>query len=288
MTRIAFLGLGAMGSRIAARLLSEGFDLTVWNRDPAKAVLLGDAGAHVAGSARAAATGADVVISMVTDDEAARSVWLDPTSGALAAMKPGSVALEMSTVTPDWVRELAKEADRTGVMALDAPVAGSRPQAEAGQLVLMVGGDAAVLDQVRPVLEPMAANVLPAGPAGRGAELKLAVNTYFAAQLASLAELLGFLTRSGFEAGEAAELLAAFPVVAPPLAGAARMMAAGNSAPMFTIDLIEKDLGYVLAAGEAAGASLPGAAHARAVFQQAQAQGLGAANITGLARVFAV
>jgi 3-hydroxyisobutyrate dehydrogenase-like beta-hydroxyacid dehydrogenase len=151
----------------------------------------------------------------------------------------------------------------------------------------MVGGEAEALDAVRPTLTPLAARVLHAGPSGHGALLKLAVNTLFAAQLASVAELLGLLSRNGLGRDKAAELLAEFPIVAPPIAGAAKMMAAGNTTPMFTIDLIEKDLGYVLDAAHASGSRIPGAEAARAAFRQAQALGLGQANVSGLAAVFA-
>jgi 3-hydroxyisobutyrate dehydrogenase len=286
MNTIAFLGLGAMGSRMALNLVKAGFAVTVWNRDAEKAARLGHAGARIAGSPRAAAQGADLVFSMVTDDRAARAVWLDPVTGAAAGLKRGAVAIESSTVSPGWVRELGDAVATAGARLLDAPVAGSRPQAEAGQLVFMVGGDADALDAVRPALAPLAAKVVHAGPIGHGALLKLAVNTLFASQLESVAELLGFLGRNGFGRLQAAELLAEFPIVAPPIAGAAKMMASGNTTPLFTIDLIEKDLGYVLDAAEASQSSLLGAEAARTAFRQAQAQGLGQANVTGLAAVF--
>ena len=142
----------------------------------------------------AAAAGADVVFTMVTDDAAARQVWLDEAAGALHGLKPGAIAIESSTVTPAFVRELAARVAAREARFLDAPVAGSRPQAEAGQLVFMVGGEAGTIAAARPLLEVLGARVIPVGTAGQGAVLKLAVNTLFAAQLASLAELLGFLS----------------------------------------------------------------------------------------------
>jgi 3-hydroxyisobutyrate dehydrogenase-like beta-hydroxyacid dehydrogenase len=276
-----------MGSRMAASLARAGHAIAVWNRDPAKAEPLGHAGATLAGNPRAAASGADFVFSMVTDDAAARDVWLDPETGALTGMKAGTVAIECSTVTPAWIEELGAAAARKGVSLLDAPVAGSRPQAEAGQLVFMVGGDASAFARVEPLLAPLAAKAIHVGGPGQGAVLKLAVNALFAAQLASVAELLGFLSRNGFEAGRAAELLGAFPIVAPPIAGAAKMMATKNTTPLFTIDLIEKDLGYIIDTARASGADLPGASSARASFQRARELGLGRSNVSGLAAVFA-
>jgi 3-hydroxyisobutyrate dehydrogenase len=287
MSKIAFLGLGAMGSRMAINLARAGHEITVWNRDPTKAGAVCAHGAVVAGSPHAAAVGADFVFSMVTDDQAARVVWLDRADGALQGLKSGAIAIECSTVTPAWVRELAAAVSGTGAALLDAPVAGSRPQAEAGQLIFMVGGSKAAFLSVEPVLSPMSAKAIYVGEVGQGAVLKLAVNTLFAAQLESVAELLGFLSRNGFAADQAAELLSAFPIVAPPIAGAARMMAAGSTTPLFTIDLIEKDLSYILETARSSGADLPGAQSAHDAFQRAQKQGLGQANISGLAAVFA-
>lgn len=287
LPKIAFLGLGAMGSRMALKLLEAGYAVTVWNRDAAKAGLLGQKGATIAGNPKAAAEGADLVFSMLTDNNAARHVWLDPASGAVNGLKHGAIAIESSTVTPAWIKELDHAVSARGAALLDAPVAGSRPQAEAGQLVFMIGGSADTFEMVKPHLAPLSANVIHVGGTGQGAVVKLAINTLFAAQLASIAELLGFLSRNGIEAEQAAGLLASFPIVAPPIAGAAKMMAAKNMAPMFTIDLIEKDLGYIIDTAEASGASLPGAAGARDAFRKAQAMGLGQANISSLASVYA-
>ncbi|WP_141211394.1 NAD(P)-dependent oxidoreductase [Rhodoferax sp. TH121] len=287
MQTIAFLGLGAMGARMATQLVKAGYPVTVWNRDPAKAAPLLALGATLAATPRAAVQSAAVVISMVTDAVAARSVWLDAHTGAVAALQPKAIAIECSTVTPAWVRQLAESVQSHGAQLLDAPVVGSRPQAEAAQLVLMVGGESLALEQVRPVLATMAAKVLHVGAVGQGAVFKLAVNALFAAQLHSVAELLGFLTRNGYAPDQAAHLLGEFPIVAAPIAGAAKMMAAGNTAPLFTIDLMEKDLGYLLDTARASGAKLPSAETARAAFQGAQQLGLGRANVTGLATLFA-
>lgn len=286
MQRIAFLGLGAMGARMAMHLVKAGYPVTVWNRNPAKAAPVQQSGAALASTPGDAAQDADVVISMVSDDPAARSVWLDAQTGAAARLQPNAVAIECSTVTPAWVRQLAGVVQSRGATLLDAPVAGSRPQADAAQLMFMVGGDADALTRVKPVLGTMGAKVLHVGAVGQGAVLKLAVNALFAAQLHSVAELLGFLTRNGYTPGQAADLLAEFPIVAAPIAAAIKVMAARNTAPLFTIDLIEKDLGYLLDTAQASGAELPGAAVARTTFQLAQQLGLGAAHLTGVAAIF--
>src|SRR5690606_22622093 len=138
-TRVAVLGLGLMGSGMAHNLQRGGVQLTVYNRSRGKAEGLARAGAQVAETPGSAAEDADVVISMVADDAASREVWLGE-DGALARMKPGSVAVESSTVTVGWVRDLRRAAEARGVALLDAPVTGSRDQAAGGQLLFLVGG----------------------------------------------------------------------------------------------------------------------------------------------------
>ena len=145
MSKVAFLGLGAMGSRMAANLLKAGHAVTVWNRSPAAAEALVASGARKASSPMAAAESADFVFAMVCDDDASQNVWLDSTNGALAGMHPGAVAIESSTLTPEWIRELSEHFRAKGISLLDAPVSGSRPQAEAAQLVYLIGGDAKAL-----------------------------------------------------------------------------------------------------------------------------------------------
>ncbi|GAB4184646.1 MAG: NAD(P)-dependent oxidoreductase [Wenzhouxiangellaceae bacterium] len=286
MSRIAFLGLGAMGSRMARRLLESGQSLTVWNRDQTKADPLRSLGAQVAATPGDAARSAEIVITMVADDAAAREVWLADETGVVAGIKPGAIAIECSTVTPKWIERLHTILLSHQVKLLDAPVAGSRPQAEAGQLVMMVGGDATALNTARPILEPLTAKILHAGLPGQGARLKLAVNALFASQLSSLAEWLGLLSQQGFSASEAATLLGEFPIVAPPLAGAAQMMAAGQFDPLLTIDLLEKDLTYAQCLAAKPEQQLPMVTAARGVVQRAQDAGLGSANVTALAAVY--
>lgn len=286
MQRIAFLGLGAMGARMATHLVRAGYPVIVWNRDPAKAVPLQQGGAALAATPGDAAQGADVVFSMVSDDAAARSIWLDSQTGAAARLHHNAVAIECSTVTPAWLRQLAGVVQSRGAHLLDAPVAGSRPQADAAQLIFIVGGEADALTRVRPVLSTMGAKVLHVGAVGQGAMLKLAVNALFAAQLHSVAELLGFLTRNGYASEQAADLLAEFPIVAAPIGAAAKMMASRSMTPLFTIDLMEKDLAYLLETAHACSADVPSATVARATFQRAQRQGLGGANVSGIAVLF--
>jgi 3-hydroxyisobutyrate dehydrogenase len=283
MTTVAVLGLGAMGARMATRLLQAGHAVTVWNRPPGRAAALVEAGAKVAATPRAAAAQAQLVVSMVRDDEASRAVWLAEGSGALAGMAPDSLALESSTLSLPWVRALAQRAAQQRVGFLDAPVAGSRPQAEAGQLSYFVGGDPALLERARPVLLAMGAAVHHAGPTGAGAAVKLAVNALLAVQVTALAELLAMLRSCGLEPARAVELLAATPVCGPAAKVAAGSMVASAFAPAFPVELVEKDLGYLL---EAAQAGAPLAQAARAVFAAARAKGLGGQHLTVVSQLY--
>lgn len=286
MTSIAFLGLGAMGSRMAANLLRAGHDVTLWNRDPARADPLVAEGARRALSPRAAAAEAEMVLAMVRDDAASRAVWSDPTAGALPAMRPGAVAIDCSTLTVGWARDLARDAAARGIGFLDAPVSGSRPQAEAAQLIFFVGGDAAVLAAAAPVLAAMGASIRHAGSAGSGAAIKLVVNALLGAQVAAVAELIGLVEALGLDPAPAWDIVGSTPVASPAANGAAAAMLASAFAPLFPVELVEKDLRYVQDTAAAAGARTPMTTAARAIMAQAIAAGFGAENLTGIVRLY--
>jgi 3-hydroxyisobutyrate dehydrogenase len=273
MTRIAFLGLGAMGTRMAGRLIAAGHEVTVWNRTPMPLT-----GAALAGTPAAAVTGAEMVITMLRDDAASGAVW----SQALAAMMPGAIGIEASTVTPAHVRALHADAAARGVAFLDAPVAGSRPQAEAGQLIFMAGGAAPDLARAEPILLAMGGAVHHAGAAGAGAMVKLMLNSLFGAQLAVMAELIGLAAQAGIDPARAAEIIGATPVASPAVKGAAAAMLAGQFAPAFPIDLVEKDFALVLQTGGQVAAGLPVTEAVHDAYAAAKAEGHGGDNITGI------
>lgn len=273
-----------MGSRMAANLLAAGHDVAVWNRTPEAAASLLKAGARLADTPSAAATEADVVIAMVRDDEASRKIWLSSVDGALYAMSPDGIGIESSTLSVSWTRALASAfADRRRGF-LDAPVLGSRLQAEAAELVHVVGGEPETLDYARPVLAAMGKAVHHMGPAGSGTAMKLMLNALLGIQVAALAELLGASRAMGLDMRKTVAVLGQVPVCSPAAKGAAEGMAARLFAPAFPVDLIEKDLGYL--AREAAGCALPLNAAARAVFERAIRDGHGADNMTAVAQLY--
>ena len=282
---IAFLGLGAMGSRIAANLSQAGYELHVWNRTQARCNPLVEKGATAHASPCEAAQQADIVIAMVRDDRASRAVWLDEDTGALAGMARDAVAIECSTLSLDWCTQLADHMTTRQVRFLDAPVVGSRPQSEVHQLIHLVGGDPDTLHRVEAVLEASAGAIHHIGKPGAGMAMKLAVNALFSIQVAALGELLGFLARQGIENAAAAALLGQLPVTSPAARVTAAAIASGNFAPLFPIELVHKDLGYAINAA-APVSSLPLTANAQALFAQAIQHSCGSENINAVAKIF--
>ncbi|BBP76744.1 3-hydroxyisobutyrate dehydrogenase [Pseudomonas sp. Ost2] len=286
MTTIAVLGLGAMGSRMALNLLRAGHTVTVWNRTEKAAEELVAAGASFAATPKEAATGAAIVLSMVRDDAASGDVWLHPQHGAFAGMNASSIAIESSTVSHEWVLDLGQAARARGLSLIDAPVSGSRPQAEAGQLVFLVGGEAAAVEAAREVLQAMGSSIHHVGALGAGALVKLATNALLGVQVTTLAELFGILGAHGVDLGKAFEAVGATSVSSIASQRSAASMTAGNFAPQFPVALIEKDFGYAVSAAGGAAAA-PTIEAARQVFSSASQQGLGELNMTSVVKLFA-
>lgn len=276
-----------MGSRMARRLIDAGFSVRLYNRSQGPAQRLREAGAIAAPSAREASLGADVVMSVVTDDDAARAIWLDPEQGALASLSSDAIAVESSTVTPAWIETLDHAVTERGASLVDAPVVGSRPQAEAGQLVHLAGGDPDALDSIAPVLAAVGQRVHHVGPVGRGTAMKLVVNALFGMQVAALAEMLGFATRAGIDQNAALEVLAGLPTTSPALAGIGAAIGAGKFDPLFPIALVAKDFRYASAAASAVQARVPLTQTTAQAFAEAAEAGLADQNINAIARHYA-
>ena len=283
--RVAFLGLGLMGSGMARRLAGAGFPLTVFNRSAERAAPFRSLGVQVADSPRAAATGAEIVISMAADDLAARSLWLGP-NGALAGAKSGTVCVECSTVTTGWIAELAAAAAAAGAELLDAPVTGSKPQAAAGELCFLVGGSAATLEKIRPVLAAMSRSIVHLGPVGSGALLKLVNNFLCGVQTAALAEGLAIIERSGLDPAQALGVLTTGAPGSPILKVFSARMAARDYTPNFLLRLMAKDLGYARQEGERLSVPMTTAAAALAVFARSIAAGDGDKDVSAIVEQF--
>ncbi|KAF1003591.1 MAG: 2-hydroxy-3-oxopropionate reductase [Luteibacter sp.] len=283
--KVAFLGLGEMGRRMCARLIAAGHEVTAWNRTRSAPIEATVQGAAWAASPREAATGADIVIAMLTDDAVSADVWTREGDGALHGMAPDALAIDSSTLSPDGVRALGEAMRAKHVRFVEAPVSGSLPQAESGQLVYLVGGDKEVCDLAAPLLCQMGSVVKHVGPLGCGALTKLSTNALLGIQVTALAELSAMLSKAGVDAAPIFDAMASTPVwstVAGRIVGSIR---AGDFTPQFPIRLIDKDFNYLVAACGTP-TSAPTLAATRDVFDRAMEEGLGDLNMTGVARLY--
>lgn len=275
MQQVALLGLGIMGTGMADNWLKKGFALTVYNRTRSKAEPFAAQGARVADTPREAAANADIVVAMVGDDPASRAVWTGD-DGALAGARPGAILVECSTLSPDWVRELAGLAAAKGCEFLDVPVTGSKPQAAAGQLNLFVGGDKATLEKARPVLEAISAQINHLGPNGAGATWKLINNMMAAVQLVALSEGLALAEKAGIDMEQAVNLINNSANASNIVKGKLpRMMENRYEDTDFSLNWMHKDIRYALALAEQFGVTMNSVAAAETVFRRANDKGLG-------------
>jgi 3-hydroxyisobutyrate dehydrogenase len=270
-----------MGGGMARRLCGAGFPLTVWNRNPDKAKPLAEQGASIARTPREAAAEADVIISMLADDVASRSVWLGE-DGALASPKPGTVLVECSTLSVGWVKELAEHARKRGCELLDAPVTGTKPHAAAGELNFLVGGNEKTLESVRPVLMAMGKSATHLGPTGSGAIIKLINNFLCAAQMIGLAEGLAMVERSSLNREQAMTVLANGAAGSPLFKMLSARMIARDFTPNFMLRLMAKDVTYAINEARSLGLELTTAQNALSLLQRAIDAGEGEKDMSAV------
>jgi 3-hydroxyisobutyrate dehydrogenase-like beta-hydroxyacid dehydrogenase len=285
-TKIAVLGLGAMGSRMALRWIKVGYEVIVWNRTPDKTEAFNAENVEVAATPRDAAHRADVVVSMVRDNEASQQVWLTERTGAIHGLNSGAIAIESSTLSPDWIVALSGRISEAGAFFIEAPVLGTRSQAEAGQLIYLAGGDPSVLEKINPLLAATSGAVHHMGAVGSAAVMKLAVNAQYGVQVAIWAEMLAILDRLKIAPETAVETLNTLPTTSPAMQMAGKLMAARKYDPMFPIELVEKDFSYGLKLAENLKLKTPVLEAVRSVYAQAKAQGYGGDNIVGVAQLY--
>lgn len=284
MDKVGFIGLGRMGSRMAASVAAAGFPLTVYNRTTARAeAFAAEHGAAVAATPSDLAAAVDVVVTMLADGEALLAVYRGE-DGVLAGLRPGAMAVEMSTVGPELVGGLAAEVAASGATLVDAPVSGSVAAAEARTLMIMAGGEVAAVEAVRPVLEAIGGPVLHVGPPGSGATMKLAVNSVIFTINQGLAEALVMAERSGVDRTVAYDTFSASAAGAPVVKYRRDVFVAPGETPVtFTIDLGAKDLDLITQHAKRVGTSLPAAEAAASVMRSAAAAGLGGGDMGDVA-----
>ncbi|QBI20901.1 NAD(P)-dependent oxidoreductase [Egibacter rhizosphaerae] len=284
MADIALIGTGRMGAAMAGTLARSGTDVVLFNRTRATAEAVAEqTGAAVARTAAEAAASAPVVLTSLSDDNAVRAAFRGP-EGVLAGATRGALVLETSTIDPQTVLELGPEADAAGVRLLDAPVSGSVPVVERGELVFMIGGEADAVDRARDAIAPLARKVVHVGDRGAGATMKLAVNGIVHALNMALSEALVLAERAGVDRGAAYEVIASSAVAAPFVEYKRQAFEHPEEASVaFSLDLVDKDLDLILQLAERVDLTMQQAAANRGMAERAVTAGLGSQDMSAVA-----
>jgi 3-hydroxyisobutyrate dehydrogenase len=245
---VAFVGLGKMGAGMASRLLDAGHHISVYNRTAAKADSIVSRGARLASSPRDACLNADAVFCMVSDDAASRAMWVGAEGILASGLAPGALAIECSTLSHDWVMELAAQVVGCGLRYIDAPVTGLPPDAAAGSLTLLVGAEEGDLERARGLLGAVSSRILRFGAVGTGTAYKLIINLMGAVQIASAAEGMALAQRAGLNLDVVADAIATGQAASPQVVRNVRRMADGDHDRniVFTAALRLKDVEYAL------------------------------------------
>ncbi len=254
--KVGFIGLGNMGGRIAQRLLNHGYQLSVYDRDLDKAKAVAAQGGAVARSIVELAGTVDVLLSCLTNDEAVRSVYTG-SKGVLAGARPGTVVLEMSTISPESSRELHRLGAEGSVEVLDVAISGSTPAAEKGILTLLVGGDEKLFRAAEPIFQAVAKQCFLLGGPGSGTAMKLVVNTLLGVGMQAIAEAVVLGEKAGLERPRLLEVLAQTAVIAPAHVGKLAKVALNDYSPQFPLSLMNKDFQLILKAAAQERISMP-------------------------------
>lgn len=278
------IGIGRMGGAMAATIARGGSETILWNRDASKAERLStELGVPIAPSPAEAAAKADVVLTSLADDAAMRQVYLGP-GGIVEGIDSSAVAVDTSTVDPRTIEEIGTAIDATGADFLDCPVSGSVSTVEAGALTIMAGGDAAVIERVRPVLDALASKVVHVGGRGAGAATKLAVNDLVHGLNIALSEALVLAERAGVERGTAYEVFASGAAGAPFVQYKREAYEHPDTTPVaFSLDLVAKDLELITRLGERVGVPMRQARTSLDIVRSAIAAGYGERDLSEIA-----
>lgn len=286
MKKIAFIGLGAMGSRIVKNLIESGNELTVYNRNKEKALEFEPLGARIADTPKEAIKNNEIIMTMVTDDNASRSIWLDENSGIIDAIGQDQVAIDLSTLSIKYTKELASEFSKRELKFLEAPVVGTRPQAEQKQLVVLSAGAKQGYEVVQNVLSLISAKNIYLGESGKAASLKLYINSLFGIQAVAFAELTQALRGSGFDDELINKIVPELPITSPIMKMLLGLMMEDKFSALFPIDLVEKDFGYAEEFVSESGLTPIITKASRAAYKRAQEAGFGGDNISGVIQIY--
>lgn len=279
---IGWIGTGIMGSRMAGHLLAAGHTLHVYNRTPEKAAELVAQGAQLAATPAAAAQHADCVFTVLAHPQAVEAVALDAATGLLGALRRGALWVDCSTVNPAFARRMAAQAEARGVRFLDAPVAGSKPQAAQAALVFLVGGDAPDVDACRELFAVMGSRVVHVGGHGMGISLKLIFNHMLGATMLAFAEGMRLGEALGLPQPVLLDALLGSAIAPPFLAGKREKFASGEYPADFPLQWMQKDMQMVSEAAYAAGTPMPLANATKEIYRLAMQQGWSAADFSAI------
>ncbi|HET7090621.1 MAG TPA: NAD(P)-dependent oxidoreductase [Anaerolineae bacterium] len=272
---IGFVGLGAMGAGIVARLLAAGYTVTGWNRTREKAETLVRAGMRWADSPREVASRSEIVFSIVTDAVAVRAVALGP-DGIIAGLPKNGIYLDMSTIAPDACREIATEFDKAGLTMLDAPISGSTITLAQGKASIMVGGDKSAFERVQPVLLAIGPKVTYIGESGLAVQMKLAINLVLMVEVIAFGEGIALAEKGGVPREVAVEAMLNSVVASPVLGYRGPLILEGRmpEVPLADVNLQQKDMMLVLDLGRKLGMPVPLAAAANEMMNACRGLGL--------------
>jgi 3-hydroxyisobutyrate dehydrogenase len=255
-TRLGFIGVGAMGSRIVRRLLANNYKVAVYDVARENADALHADGATVSDSLAELASTADVILSCLTDDDAVRKVYLVP-DGVFAHAAAGTVVIEMSTIRPGTSREVAREGANRRMHVLDVAISGSTPAVEQGMVTLLGGGEPKVFAALEPIFKTIAKQYFLLGPSGSGTSAKLVVNTLLGVGMQAIAEACALGEKEGLDRDQLLSVLAKTAVVAPAHLGKLPRAARNDYRPQFPLRLMNKDLSLILETASTLSLELP-------------------------------
>lgn len=283
MKNIAFIGIGNMGGQMAARLVSAGYHVRVFDPNPTAVETLVSKGAAAAASPREAADGADAVLFSLPSPAVLMSAITGP-DGVLSSLSKGAVLIDFSTVDPETTKALAADVAKKGVDFLDAPVSGGVAGATNGKLVVMVGGDAAVLERVTPLLNNLAGRIVHCGGAGAGQLTKLSHNLVVAINTVALGEVLTASVKAGGNLEVLCDVLTAGMAGSKMLDWFQKTLFTSERPAYFAIDLMNKDIGLCL--DEFSNYPMPLGQLVKQTYNAARAKGLGGKDSTSICEIY--
>lgn len=285
MTKVAVLGLGTMGAPMALNLLQKSFEVIVYNRTASKAEPLREAGALVAQHPREAAAQADVIITMVSNDASIQEIYYGD-NGVLAGIRSGSIVIDSSTISPSLSTALYSECQAKEAQFLDAPVTGSKPAAEAGTLLFMVGGEEAALTQAMPVLEAMGTRIVYMGPSGSGSITKLAHNTIVGINNVALAEGFSIVSKAGVNPTAFLEVVQNGSAGSKAAELKGQKIIDSNFDNQFSLALMLKDLKLASVLTDQLQSPTPMLELAKSMFQMGQTAGYGEEDLCSVVKIY--